>query len=516
MAFEESCTPYGTVRFEEKNRFSFWNINSTQFMYVPAFRFTGIRECERYRYDAVDEKGETHSFETDSCCALLTPIWRELPEGVVKLTVKAINPDGTDYALIGARVFFKLASFPENTPPAKCSYKDSAQKAYRFAMYEGFIQHWLTDGTPDPSYDLYVYPSKFISALVRGMISYAKHNPQTKDKALIVAERAAKWLIGITPRGNVPLADLPPTYYLDYCHEPEKYSDNAHWKIASSLINTNMMIYPAFVGTMYLDLENVTGKYLYLEEAKKIANYYVSTIEENGSWFLVRSAITGEPIGENYISPMLSIVPFFIKLYHRTHEEIYKNICDRAVLYVEKTQLATYNWEGQFEDTVVSSNYSNLSQYGPVELAKYHFDDKQRLKTAIELMRFAEDQFVVWNRFSPWHDNNKTTLEVSEDVPDWHTPAALEQYEWYVPIDASTAHIIQGFLSLYKAGCGEIYLAKARVLTDQITRMQQENGKIPTHWMNTSAANDNFWYNCFFESCEALCDMSEYENVVFE
>ena len=75
-------------------------------MYVPAFRFTGIRECERYRYDAVDEKGETHSFETDSCCALLTPIWRELPEGVVKLTVKAINPDGTDYALIGARVFF--------------------------------------------------------------------------------------------------------------------------------------------------------------------------------------------------------------------------------------------------------------------------------------------------------------------------------------------------------------------------------------------------------------------------
>lgn len=29
-------------------------------------------------------------------------------------------------------------------------------------------------------------------------------------------------------------------------------------------------------------------------------------------------------------------------------------------------------------------------------------------------------------------------------------------------------------------------------------------------------ADDNFWYNCMFYSCEALEKMSEYENVVFE
>ena len=44
--------------------------------------------------------------------------------------------------------------------------------------------------------------------------------------------------------------------------------------------------------------------------------------------------------------------------------------------------------------------------------------------------------------------------------------------DWsYYPIDASTAHIIRGFLSFYEAGFGELYLAKAKALADQITVM---------------------------------------------
>ena len=35
----------------------------------------------------------------------------ELPEGVVELTVTALNDDGSDYALAGARTFFRLAPF---------------------------------------------------------------------------------------------------------------------------------------------------------------------------------------------------------------------------------------------------------------------------------------------------------------------------------------------------------------------------------------------------------------------
>lgn len=64
---------------------------------------------------------------------------------------------------------------------------------------------------------------------------------------------------------------------------------------------------------------------------------------------------------------------------------------------------------------------------------------------------------------------------------------------------------------MYEAGCGELYLAKAKALADQITRTQHENGMIPTHWMNTEGSYSNFWYNCLFCSCLALEEISKYD-----
>lgn len=514
QAFEECCSPETTTRYGVKRGRPFWNVESQQFMYVPAFHFTAIRDCGRYRYTAVDEKGGVHTFESGDCCSLLTPIWAELPEGVVRLTVTALTPDGKEYATVGARTFFRLASFPEETPPAVCSYKESAIKAYRYAMSAGFIRHWLEYGEPDPYYDLNTYPSKMISALVFAMISYAKICPEDAETAMKVAVSAADYLIRITPRGDDPLADLPPTYYLDFCPDPEKYGIiTPNWHAAEAHNGTTMMIYPARAGLMYIELEKATGDKKYLDEAIKIAKYFKKTVLPNGSWYLVRSCRTGEPLTDNYIAPVEVVVPFLTKLYLRTGNEDWKKLCDGAVKYVFETQLKTYNWEGQFEDSPLSTNYMNLTHYAPVALAKYlaeYKGDEKSLELAKELMRFAEDQFVVWKRPCPWRH---ATPDGSEpyDPSLWHTPAALEQYGWYVPIDASTCDLALGFLELYRAGCGDLYLAKARALTDQLTRVQHEDGKIPTHWMNIPSAEANFWFNCMFSSCETLSIMSEYE-----
>ncbi len=514
QAEKECCSPETTVRYGVKRGRPFWNVESTQFMYVPAFHFTAIRGFYRYLYKAVCEDGSVHSFEAGDCCALLTPIWGELPEGVVRLTVTALNPDGSEYGLVGARTFFKLASFPEKTPEAVCSYKEAAIKAYRFAMNQSFINHWLEVGEPDPYYDLNSYPCKMIGALAEAMISYASICPEDGEKAMKVAVNAADYLIRITPRGDVPLRDLPPTYNLDFCPDPEKYGViTPNWHAATSRNGSQMMIYPARAGRMYVALEKATGDKKYLEEAKKIGQYYADTIEPCGSWYLMRSCATGEPLSPNFISPIDSLVPFLMDLYDRTGEEIWKKTCDRAVDYVCSTQLETYNWEGQFEDSPLSTNYMNLTHYAPVDLARYlvkYRDDDKSGEIAKELMRFVEDQFVVWKRPYPWRH---LTPDGSEpyDTSKWHTPCGLEQYGWYVPIDASTASIARGFLEMYKAGLGDIYLAKARVLTDQLTIVQHEDGKIPTHWMNTEDAEKNFWFNCMFESCKVLAEMSEFE-----
>lgn len=517
QAFEECCNPNTTVKYGVKRGFPFWNLESQQFMYVPAFHFTAIRCCNRYLYKAVDEQGQSHEFEADDCCVLLTPIWAELPEGVIRLTVTALNPDGSEYALVGARTFFKLASFPEDTPPAVCSYKESAIKAYEFAMCQSFIQHWLKYGTPDPSYDLNSYPSKMISALCRAMIAYAKICPEKAESAMKVATSAADYLISITPRGDKPLADLPPTYYLDFCPDPQRYhSESPNWVAASAHMGTMMMIYPAVAGQMYIDMEKATGDKKYLDEAIKIATYYLNTIELNGSWYIVRSTSDGEPLTDNFVSPIDHVIPFLMDLYERTGDNTWKCLSDKALKYVKNAQLSTYNWEGQFEDSPLSVNYMNLTHYAPVDLAiyyaKYHADEPECIELAKELMRFSEDQFVIWKRPYPWKHNSPGINEPCYDTSIWHTPAALEQYGWYVPIDGSTSSIAMGFLALYKAGCGSIYLAKARALMDQITRVQHENGQIPTHWMNTEASEKNFWFNCMFASCRSLVEISEFEN----
>ena len=100
QAFEECCSAETTVRYGSKRGAPFWNQEATMFMYVPAFQFTSVRGCRRYLYRAVDENGGVHTFEADNCCALLTPIWSELPEGMIRLSVTALLPDGSEPFLI--------------------------------------------------------------------------------------------------------------------------------------------------------------------------------------------------------------------------------------------------------------------------------------------------------------------------------------------------------------------------------------------------------------------------------
>ena len=52
----------------------FWNAESIQFMYVPAFQFAPIPECRRYLYEAVDEQGNVHAFEGKTSHELMSPI----------------------------------------------------------------------------------------------------------------------------------------------------------------------------------------------------------------------------------------------------------------------------------------------------------------------------------------------------------------------------------------------------------------------------------------------------------
>lgn len=503
QALRECCSAEMTAHAGGEDGRSFWNAQAFQFMYVPAFQFQPISGCKKYRFSAKDENGNIHTFDAEKPSALLTDIWGDIPEGVVELTVRTVNADNSEGYLVGARTFFKLAPFNTDLPKAKCTCKECASRAYEYIMNLGFIRYWLINGEPDPDYLLNAYPSKTHSSIIGAMLRYAEVIPEKAEDALKIAKSCADYLLKITPHDNGPMDGVPPTYKLEVCEA----SGHDYGDVVRSRSRTVMMIYPSYVGKAYLLLEEKTGERKYLDAAITIGEFYRKTVQPNGTWELIVDAATGETVSANPCDPITNIVPFLMKLYERTGGEEWRTLADNAIRFVEKNTLQTYNWEGQFEDSGLSVSYSNLTHFGASALARYyaeyHSDDESRMKTAEEIVRYVEDQFVVWNRPAPWNKDGG-------DPAGWPTPCALEQYNWYVPIDASAASVIRTFVAMYKAGRGELYLAKAKALADTVTRVQHEDGMIPTHWMDEETLNGhNFWINCMIATADALKAMSE-------
>lgn len=487
----------------------FWNAEARQFKFVPAFQFAPVPGCERYLYEATDENGKIHSFVADSASALLTPIWGEIPEGVVTLTVYATAENGQKQHLIGARTFFRSAPFSEDCPPAEGSYRECALRAFDYCFRNPMLKHWLDFGTPDPHYDLNVYPSKMIAAVITSMLRYGEICPEKSGDCLKIARNAADYLLKITEPAGTPLAGLPPTYYTDF-RVFDSTMDNL---TADERKHTIMMFYPACAGSAYLALEQKTGDKKYLNAALAIGQYYRENVLENGSWYLVVSRETGKPTARNCCMPTNAILPFLKSLFERTGEEYWQILADNALAYVENGPLKTYDWEGQFEDSVLSNNYSNLAHGDCDQLIMYYAAnyprDAEKIGVARELMCYVEDQFTVWHRPCPWD-------KWGFDPTCWPTPCGLEQYNWYVPVDASTAGIARAFFYLGKATGEALYFAKARALMNTVTRAQnKQSGIIPTEWLTPdfreiADCGREIWLNCILYTADILTEFADY------
>lgn len=481
----------------------YWNTFAFQFMYVPAFQFSPLPGVKKYRFIAADETGAEHIFEADKCTADLSPIWAELPEGVVTLHVFALDAEGNPTAQVGTRTFFRLSPFPDDLPERVCTYREAASRGVEYTMTQSFMLHWLTEGTPDPDYDHNVYPSKMIASIIKAMITYAGDRPENAEKAMKIAVNAADYLLGITAKEG-PMAWIPPTYQIDFRPNPETRSNLA----AKKRLNWVMMMYPATVGDAYLALAKATGEQKYFYAALKIAEHFRDTVQPNGSWYLIRDIHTGEVLAGDYVEPLREIVPLLTEIYTLTCDECWKQLADNAIAYVENTVLTAWNWGGQFEDSHTSLNYSNLSHYPATALIRYYCsrypNDADRMAKADEMMRWVEDQFIIWKRPSPWNRSGFDTAK-------WHTPCGCEQYEWHVPIDASTADMVMTFLAMHKAGRGDLHLEKAKALADSLTRAQQPDGLIPTHWMTEKYMKGyGMWINCLFYATRALSELADF------
>ena len=502
-ARKEYNNPDFAIRRGGVNGNAFWNIQAQAFMFCPSFDFAPMFGAAGYLFEAMDEKGNLHSFKADSSYALLTPIWDELEPGQVQLYVYSLDKAGNKTAMIGARSFHKSAPFTGEYPPKAVDYRTAAKKVYDYLLCDPYISDWA-EGKYNTDYHLGMFVTKMNSAIVNAMINYAKLSPKNAEKAITIAKNAADFMLQVTAPEGSPIEGLPPTYYVI----PDLDNTMKQHHVVSKRLDTIMLIYPCSAGIAYLNLYKETKDEKYFAAAIKIAEYYKAHVLENGTWHQMLSVKTGESLAKQYSVPH-TICAFLYKAYKITNDESYSKLAQGAMNYLWNNTVKDFHWEGQFEDAVLSQHYSNMTHFTASaiisDIANNHADNPEKIECAKELMRYIEDQFVVWDKPLKHHTHDNTD--------NWYYPAGLEQYAWYVPIDSSTASIMASFLNMHRLTGDELYLAKAKALADSITRMQNsENGMIPTHWRfrDCKETGGELWINCLIGTANRLFEIAEY------
>ena len=500
--WERSTVP---VRPGEPGKAPFWNAFAKRFIFAPAFDYRRVENAVKYQYEIWSLKdSSSHSFESDVPYAPLTPVWAGVPVGNFDLRVIGVTAEGKRLGVAGEGRYFRAAPFDGPYHEPVMPYDQSALIALEKVMHKSYVEYWLTNKAPDPNYALYRYAAKMFGSVIVGAVTHARLKPGTSDaeRSTQLGRIVADYLISISfPKGNA-LEYFPPTYH-------------GHWigKNAKShaQLHNYMMIVAADAGHAYLDLYDLTREPRYLEAAQKIAGTYLKIQLESGSWHLYVNCQTGEPTADHIAIPT-STMNYFERLKNDYGMKGLDRAIDRALAWIMDNPVKTSHWLAQYEDVDIRlfAPYERMSREQTCDLAIYLFrrypDRPDYLALAEDLIRFAEDQFLTWEQPE---DLVVTTTrggtlrpppEVSVAGPggyskNWMTPTVHEQYGFWMPSARNTGLMIETYWHAYAATRKEIYLAKARSIANNFTRVQKEHdGDYPTFftkypmpfWMNNS------------------------------
>lgn len=455
-AREQAKTP---IRAGVPGQVPFWTVASKAFIHPPAFDVPETAGATSYVCTLTDGQGHVDTWTAEKP-------WRPIPSDIWD----AKKPGYYTFK-VGSfeRKFYRAAIFHGPYPAAKSDYRTVAARVYAAVFHLPQVQAWLTDPTGDPpkGYDLYCYPSKILSSMIRALIRHAANEPRDAEKALAISRKMADWLIAHRQPATAALPFFTPTYWGD---RRKTAADNA---------GLNMLSYPAQAANACFDLAVATHETKYREAALAIVRTYAKLQGPDGTWPLKVRESDGTPTRANRLLPGRYIYQMFD--FACAFDASLGPVRDRAFTSILQGPVKTWNWDGQFEDMDPMPPYRDMQKGVAIDTAERLFAQGDRT-TACELVDWCEDQFTVWS--DPIHNM---------DWRHWKTPTALEQYDYYTPIDASMADMIRGFAAAFRATGKALYLEKAKALADNITRHQRADGTIPTYFDNRGGSD---WVNC--------------------
>ena len=502
----------------------FWNGYATFFRYAPAFEFKPVTGAAKYRFTltAGGNDSSPRVFLADSPESPLSPLWSTLANRQWTVVCEGVDAAGNVSGKAGERTFVKTAPF-ESVKRANAArpYREAARMIYEYMTALPAMRALVETGVPDQNYQHNAYPSKTHAAHIKAMLDWAAFDPSNREKAMRFARASGDYLLSQLEPPDAPLAFWPPTYG----HKPLEYDPAANGgqnrpamvgndpEGAAQYRGQVMTLYPADVGVQFVALWKATGEGKYLKAAMGIGETYLKIRRPDGTWALKYWLATGEVECANPLVPNRPMV-FFDALADATGEARWRVAADDCFAWIEKGPLTDWNWDGQFEDIKPVPPYQDLTKHNAVETMLYVLrrrgKDAAALKTAREILRWSEDQFVFWEAPCGPDDALPSAGSGWFSPGRWHYPSVYEQYSCYISIDASAAKMIAAYLALYRAEGHPLDLAKARALADAITQVQEPSGRVPTFWADkgnwiSDARYD--WLNCMAASAAALLDV---------
>jgi hypothetical protein len=498
-----------------------WNHFSTGFIYAPVFRLDSLEDAKYFDCLLTSEpEGKTISWTENQPVISLSSYWADIPAGMVDLTVKALKNKGDTTGVIVKKKFYRAAPFAGIPNAPRRNYKDAGVLALKYIYNLPHVQRWLTSDEPDLSYSLYGYPAKIVSALINSMLTYSSL-PSTPGedsvKAMKIALKMAGYTVKISDSRNLLLAPFCPTYNTEFVAKriknPDITNDNGVNGVVASNAGRLMMLYGYEYATAILNLYDRTKDIKWLDRAVDIADAYKALQLPDGSWYLKLDFNTARPADSSLMIPA-RLMMFLKRLETQYHKNNYESTIDKADQWIRENPMKTFFWEGQFEDVPsFKIMYRNLSEYPATDYAMYllHYKNEAQINLPIaqELIRFAEDQFIIWTK--PPQDFMSHGNIAGKDPENWLVPCVLEQYVFYVPVDASACQMINSFMDVYQVTRDSTYLWKATALANSLTQAQQDDGEITTVWTRDGFRGEN-WLNCMTFSAETLLHFNEMLN----
>jgi maltose/maltodextrin transport system substrate-binding protein len=482
------------VRPGQPGERAFWNVHSERFIYAPAFDFEARSDAAAYRVVArAHADSRRYTTNVDHPWSAFPTLWQQLPCDRITLTVEAIGSGGEIIDTVGTRSLLKSPAFngPYSDPPY--SYRESARRSLQDLLHQDRIQHWLEHGEPGDGYWGWANPANMMGAVAAGLGQYAMHFQDADDAPMAreVARIVADFLLTLRLPESHPLAHWPLTYW-----DGVPSGRHPTWP---DRIKTNFVV---DAGMAFLDMYDVTGDTTYYGAALQIAETFKAVQNDAGTWPQTFDRATGEAATDANLLIPTWVILFFDRLHGDYGVTRYEPARDAALHWTLEHPVRSYGWYAQFLDTPPGKRYKNMSRDEANELAIILLtaDDPspEHEDIALELLRYAEDQFVVWDERDPvlrtaWFPEDTRWYGTGPEGSDWFVPSVLEQYKFYTPISGSNAIMVRAYLAAYQRTGRPIYHAQAASLATTILRAQAHHGggEIPTH-LRRGAIDDDF------------------------